>query len=95
MNYLLLTSLLQLSSAQLVFDFKIINVTTAGDCDVWPATACETYLNRFCLRERDKSSDDDSDCPLGCSEEFDPDGASLPVSRQILSSDSWPVSALS
>ena len=80
-----------MSLAQFVFDFQLHAVTTNVDCGVVYG-ACETYLNRFCLRERGHSrSTDDSDCPLGSSGRFEPEG-NLPISRQILSSRSWPVS---
>ena len=98
MNYLLLSSLLQLSFAHFVFEFKVVNIiTSVTDCGDFLAPACETYLNKFCLRERGYShSSGDTDCPLGSSERFDPGdaGASLPVTRQIVSEDSWPVSGI-
>ena len=96
--FLRLASLLQfvqLLSAQFVFEFKLYTLTTNGDCvgffDLF-SSECETYLNKFCLRELDSSrSTDDSVCPLGSSGRFGP-GGSLPESRQILSAQSWPVS---
>ena len=92
---LLHSSQLSTSWAQFVFDFQLHAVTTNGDCnsvlEVFDPE-CETYLNRFCLRERGYSrSTDDSDCPLGSSGRFGP-GGNLPISRQILSSQSWAVS---
>ena len=89
----LLFHLAQLSLAQFVFDFQLKAVNTNGGCG-FLHPECETYLNIFCLRELDSSkSTDDSDCPLGSSERFGPEG-SLPESRQILSSQPWPVSSI-
>ena len=87
---------LQMSSAQFVFEFELHSLTTNGDCfsffDLFNRE-CETYLNRFCLRQlgSSRSRTDDSDCPLGSSGRFGPSG-NLPESRQILSGQSWPVS---
>ena len=90
-----LLHLVQLSLAQFVIDFQLHAVTTNGDCSSlleFFDPECETYLRRFCLRETGHSrSTDDSDCPLGSSARFGP-GGNLPISRQILSSQSWSVS---
>lgn len=88
-------SVLSLSFAQFVFEFNLHAVTTSSTAicaSPINEISCETYLNNFCLRELGSSrSTDDSECPLGSSGRFGPTG-NLPVSRQINSSRSWPVS---
>ena len=92
---LLVQLMVRLSIAQFVFEFEVQAVTTNGLCrgffDFNPD--CETYLNRFCLRNRGHPrSLDDSDCPLSSSGRLGPDFSNLPASRVIVSDQSWPVS---
>ena len=91
-------SLVQLSLSRFVFVFQLHAVTTNGDCSGFfegaQSPECDTYLNRFCLREAgsSRSNTDDSDCPLGSNNtRFGPDGT-LPTSRVTFSELSWPVS---
>ena len=96
-GYLVLVSLLllvQLSFTHFVFQFQLHAVTTNGIC-IGPfegTPECETYLNRFCLRElgSSRTNTDDSDCPLGFSDQSADD--TLPITRDIFSDLSWPVS---
>lgn len=101
-GYLMLIGLLQLvqlSFTRFVFQFQLHAVTTDGICTgTFESTPeCETYLNRFCLREFGSSRTsnfDDSDCPLGSSDQrFGPDADdTLPITRDIFSDLFWPVS---
>ena len=79
----------QLAAANFVFRFELSSVTTHGNCagidDLSPA--CETYLSTFCLRLQSETSG----CSLGSSGRYGP-GFNFPITRQISSTSSWPVS---
>ena len=98
-SYLVLVSLLQLvqlSFTRFVFQFQLHAVTLNGECPGIEATPeCETYLHRFCLRSAGspRANTDDSECPLGFSGQFGPNADdTLPITRDIFSDQSWPVS---
>lgn len=91
---LALASLLPFVAASFSFEFQLQSVSTRGNClgdDL--SAGCETYLAIFCLRSgpRFDESTSTTDCSLGASGRFGPDG-NLPITRVIPSTSPWTVS---
>ena len=56
------------SRAHFSFTVRVFSYTTTGSCDGPLDSACETFLNNFCLRGprgTGSRSTNDRDCPLG------------------------------
>ena len=82
--------LFTISRADFSFTVTVFSYTTSGTCDAAFNSACETFINSFCLRGprgTASQSTDNMDCPLGRSRDDVYDSGTI----TITSNHSWPV----